>query len=74
VERTLLVRLPRANRGANDECIANTKFPSSPEGKHQEENDCLQQDVEGGYKCLDQVGKDLAEMNAFQALPSFQNI
>jgi hypothetical protein len=34
-----------ANRAANDKCLANTKLPCSPEGKHQEDNAFLQQDV-----------------------------
>jgi hypothetical protein len=52
---------------AREQCAASTiKFPCTAQGQRQEQNDCLQQDVACGYKCLDQVGAQLAEKKEYQ--------
>lgn len=62
-------RLKFAQHLAEEKCAKVTKFPCSSEGVVQEPNDCLLSDVACGYKCLDQVGGELAISDEFQKLP-----
>jgi hypothetical protein len=45
-----------------ERCSQSIKFPCSSNGEAQELNDCLIADVACGYQCLDQVGRDLDEL------------
>ena len=51
-----------AQAKAVERCAEKTMFPCSKTGLKQRENDCLRSDVACGYKCLDELSRQLPNM------------